>query len=102
MDVKEDKRVNVKDILNFIFKEGDLEQLTVLSNDNINAIIKMQAANIYLKQYYGFKIDLFDALIDAKRINVISYKGRGRKDIIEAIKAMQDNNIISEEKRGIF
>ena len=102
MDVKEDKRVNVKDILNFIYKEGDLEQLTVLSNDNINAIIKMQAANIYLKQYYGFKIGLFDVLIDAKRINVISYKGRGRKDIIEAIKAMQDNNIISEERRGIF
>ena len=41
MDVKEDKRVNVKDILNFIYKEGDLKQLTVLSNDNINAIIKI-------------------------------------------------------------
>jgi hypothetical protein len=102
LDVKEDKRVNVKDILNFIFQEEGIEQQTILSNDNINAIIKMQATNAYLLNQYGFKIDIFDTLIDAKRLNVISYKGRGRKDIIDAIKAMQDNNIIPETKGGIF
>ena len=99
MEAKEDKRVNVKDILDFVFKTLHIEQKTILSNDNINAIIKMQAVNRYLKNYYGFELDLYKGLISDKRVNVISLNGRGRNDIIDAVKAMQDNNVVLDDKK---
>lgn len=96
----EDKRVNVKDILQLIFDKKGIEQQTILSNENINAIIKMNALNNYLKSYYNFELDIFTGLINDKRLNIISLNGRGRKDIIEAIQAMQDQHIeIPEQKR---
>ena len=95
----EDKRVNVKDILQLIFDKKGIEQQTILSNDNINAIIKMQALNNYLKSYYNFELEIFNGLIHDKRLNIISYNGRGRKDIIDAIQAMQDQHIEIPEKK---
>lgn len=102
VQTKEDKRVSVKDLLHYIFRKEEIEQKTILSNENINAIIKMNATNNYLEDRYLFRIEIFDKLIEDKRINVISYQGRGRKDIIDAVKAMQDNNIQLEDKKGLL
>ncbi len=44
----EDKRVSIKDILKFIFRSEDIEQKTILSGGNIDALIKMRATNDYL------------------------------------------------------
>lgn len=101
MTGKEDKRVNIKDILSFIFEKKGIEQQTIISDTNRLAIVKMRTTNKYLKSVYGFEIDLFQCLIDEVRINNISVKGRGRDDIIKAIEAMQDNQII-EEKKGLI
>lgn len=102
MEALEDKRTSIKDILTIMFQKKGIEQHTILSNENINAIIKMRTANKYLKGRYGFEIDLYNTLIDEKRLNVISLNGRGRDDIIETVKAMQDNHIQFEEKRGLI
>lgn len=102
LSAREEKKVNIQDILNFIFRREELDQKTVLTNDNVNAIMRMNGVNAYCEMYYGFRLELFDRLIDDKRVNIISYKGRGRKDIIEAIKAMQDTVIPDEPKKGLF
>jgi len=99
----EDKRVSIKDVLTIIFEKRNIEQQTILSNDNINAIIKLQALNHFMKSTYNFEFEIFKKLIDDKRLNIISYNGRGRKDIIETISAMQDNHIELQEKtRGLL
>lgn len=95
----EDKRINVKDILQLIFDKKGIEQQTILSNENINAIIKMNALNKYLNTHHNFELEIFTGLINDKRLNIISYNGRGRKDIIEAIQAMQDQHIEIPEKK---
>ena len=99
---KEDKRVSIKDILSIIFDKKGIEQQTVLSNQNINAIIKMQALNNYIERTYKFKFEIFTKLIDDKRLNIISLNGRGRTDIIESIQAMQENRIEIPEKKGLL
>jgi len=97
----EDKRVSIKDILKFIFRAEDLEQKTILSGGNIDALIKMRATNDYLLNYYNFDIHLYDIIISEKRTNIISLGGTGRKDILEAVRAMQ-NQIIPEEKKSFL
>ena len=102
LEAKEDKRVSIKDVLEIIFDKKGIEQQTVLSNTNINAIIRMQALNKYVETAYNFKFEIFTKLIDDKRLNIISLNGRGRKDIIESIQAMQENRIEIPEKRGLL
>ena len=102
LEEQEDKRVNIKDILQLIFEKNHIEQQTILSNDNINAIIKLQALNNYMQTTYNFKFELFTSLIDDKRLNIISFNGRGRKDIIETVQAMQDQHIEIPEKRTLL
>jgi len=97
----EDKRVSIKDILNFVFESNNIEQKTILSGDNIDALIKMKALNKYLNDYYNLNIDLFDVIIKEKRVNIISHKGRGRKDILDSVLAMQQP-IIEPEKTGFL
>jgi hypothetical protein len=94
----EDKRVSIKDIFDFVLRRQDIEQKTNLSNDNISAIIKMRAVNDHLKRYFGFTIELYDTLIDEKRINVISLYGQGRRDILQIIKNMQTQVNENDEK----
>lgn len=98
----EDKRVSIKDILSFIFRHEDIEQKTVLSADNINALIKMEATNAYLREYYRFDIRLYDIIIKEKRLNIIAHKGRGRADILEAVRAMQNPIVQEQEKKGFL
>ena len=102
LEEKEDKRVNIKDILQLIFEKKHIEQQTILSNDNINAIIKMNALNNYMQTTYNFRFELFTSLIDDKRLNIISFNGRGRRDIIETVQAMQDQHIEIPEKRTLL
>ena len=97
----DDKRVSVKDILNFIFDKENIEQKTILSAKNIDALIKMKATNKHLKRIYGFDIRLYDIIIDEKRLNIISRDGKGRNDILDAVRAMQ-NPVIQKKKKGIL
>ena len=99
----EDKRVSIKDILNHIFERQNIEQKTILASINIDGIIKMTMVNSYLKKTYGWEIDLYKVCIDEKRLNIISLNGRGRNDILDACRAMQ-NPIMQEEnnKKGLI
>lgn len=101
-EAREDKRVSIKDILTSLFEKKWIEQQTILSNDNINAIIKIQALNRYTKIHYNMEFDLLKGLVDDKRINIISHNGTGRKDIIEIIRAMQEQTIEIPEKKGFL
>ena len=98
----EDKKVTIKDIFDFVFRLKDIEQKTNLSNDNISAIIKMNAVNDHLQRYFNFKIELYDKLIEEKRINIISLYGQGRKDIQQIVKNMQTQINQEDEKRRIL
>ena len=51
----EDKRTSIKDIFQFFTQSDNIEQKTLLCSDNIEAIIKMKAANSHLKRYFGFE-----------------------------------------------
>lgn len=97
----EDKRVNIKDIFDFVFQRDGIEQKTILCNDNISAIIKMNATNDHLERYFKFRIELYDTLIEQKRLNVISLYGQGRKDIQQIIKNMQ-TQVNEDEKKGLI
>lgn len=85
----EDKRTSIKDIFQFLTQSDNIEQKTLLCNDNIEAIIKMKAVNSHLKAYFGFTIELYDILIDEKRSNIISLYGQGRKDLLKVVENMQ-------------
>lgn len=103
MTNNEDKRTSLKEIFGFVFQRKDIEQKTILSNDNITAIIKMKAVNQHLKDYFGFEIGLYNTLIDEKRLNIISLYGQGRKDIQSIVKSMQAQiNADMQEKKGLF
>lgn len=98
----EDKKVTIKDIFDFVFRREDIEQKTNLSNENISAIIKMNAVNDHLQRYFNFKIELYDKLIEEKRINIISLYGQGRRDIQQIVKNMQTQINQDDEKRRIL
>lgn len=98
----EDKKVTIKDIFDFVFRREDIEQKTNLSNDNISAIIKMNAVNDHLERYFKFRIELYDKLIEEKRINIISLFGQGRRDIQQIVKNMQTQINQDDEKRRIL
>lgn len=98
----EDKKVTIKDIFDFVFRREDIEQKTNLSNDNISAIIKMNAVNDHLQRYFNFRIELYDKLIEEKRINIISLFGQGRRDIQQIVKNMQTQINQDDEKRRIL
>jgi len=96
----DDKKTNIKDILKYLFRKKDIDQKSFLENKQENAIIKLLYIDKYLKDEVGIDLDIL-MLVDLKRRNVISIKGRGRKDILENVKAMQNNNIeIEKNKNG--
>lgn len=101
MTETEDKRTSIKDIFDFVTRKDNIEQKTMLSNDNIEAIIKMRAVNSHLKRYFGFTIELYDLLIEEKRFNIISLYGQGRKDLIKIVEAMQTQNNFEEKPKLI-
>lgn len=85
----DDKKETMKEIFDYFLRPADIEQKTVLSNENIEAIIKMRAVNAHLKSYFDFTIELYDLLIEEKRKNIISWNGRGRNDMLSIVKNMQ-------------
>lgn len=97
----EDKRTSIKDIFQFLTQPDNIEQKTLLCNDNIEAIIKMKAVNSHLKAYFGFTIELYDILIDEKRSNIISLYGQGRKDLLKVVENMQ-TQVNTDEKLRIL
>lgn len=99
---KEDKRVSIKDILNTLFQKDGMKQKSILSNTNISAILKMEAANQYLEEMYNFRITQFDILIIEKLQYIISEGGRGRTDFLKVIENMRDTITIDGEKQGGF
>lgn len=103
MTSNEDKRTSLKEIFSYVFQLENIEQKTILSNDNISAIIKMTAVNEHLERYFDFRIELYDKLIEQKRLNVISLYGQGRRDILNIVKSMQTQiNADMQEKKGLF
>ena len=101
MTETEDKRTSIKDIFQFLTQSDNIEQKTLLCNDNIEAIIKMKAVNSHLKRYFGFTIELFDILIDEKRSNIISLYGQGRKDLLKVVENMQ-TQVNTDERMKIL
>jgi hypothetical protein len=99
---KEDKNINIRDILNKLFDLQEIEQKSILSECHVNAILKMRATNTYLAKNYGFTITLYDGLIDDKLQYIISKDARGRNDIIKVLEAMRDMPLPLEEKKGWF
>ena len=97
----EDKRTSIKDIFQFLTQSDNIEQKTLLCSDNIEAIIKMKAANSHLKRYFGFEIELYDILINEKRTNIISLYGQGRKDLLKVVESMQ-TQINTDERMKIL
>ena len=103
MTSNEDKRTSLKEIFSYVFEPKNIEQKTILSNDNISAIIKMTAVNEHLERYFDFRIELYDKLIEEKRLNVISLYGQGRRDILNIVKSMQTQiNADMQEKKGFL
>ena len=94
---KEDKRVSIKDILNTLFNTQAISQKSILSNTNITALLKMNAANRFLEDTYHIRITQFDTLIQDKLQYVISLEGRGREDFIKVIEATKDTIHIEQE-----
>lgn len=101
MTETEDKRTSIKDIFDFLTQQANIEQKTILCNDNIESIIKMKAVNSHLKRYFGFTIELYDLLIDEKRSNIISLYGQGRKDLLKVVESMQ-TQINTDDKMKIL
>lgn len=101
MSETEDKRTSIKDIFQFFMQPDNIEQKTMLCNDNIESIIKMKAVNSHLRRYFDFEIELYDLLIAEKRTNIISLYGQGRKDLLNVVKNMQ-NQINTDEKTKIL
>lgn len=101
---KEDKAINIKDVLDKVFEIQGIEQKSVLSETHVNAILKMHATNNYLLLNHGFEVDLYNTLINDKLKYIISKDARGRNDIIAILEAMREQSIIPEqqEKRGWF
>lgn len=100
---KEDKSINIRDILNKLFEREEIEQKSILSEIHVNAILKMRATNSYLKKYHDFEIDLYTGLINDKLRYIISKDARGRDDIIRVLEAMRETAILPEtEKKGWF
>jgi hypothetical protein len=95
----QDKRVSITDILKYLFRSKDIDQKSYLQEKNENAIIKLTYLDKYLKDEVGIDLDI-ELLIDLKRRNVLSIKGRGRKDILETVKSMQNNNIEIEKNKS--
>lgn len=101
MSETDDKRTSIKDIFQFFMQPENIEQKTMLCNDNIESIIKMKAVNSHLRRYFDFEIELYDLLIAEKRTNIISLYGQGRKDLLNVVKNMQ-NQINTDEKSKIL
>ena len=101
MSETDDKRTSIKDIFQFFMQPDNIEQKTMLCNDNIESIIKMKAVNSHLRRYFDFEIELYDLLIAEKRTNIISLYGQGRKDLLTVVKNMQ-NQINTDEKTKIL
>jgi hypothetical protein len=100
---KEDKSINIRDILDKVFERMGLEQKSILSELHVNSILKMRATNTYLQKYHDFRIELYDGLISDKLEYIISKDARGRDDIIKILEAMREQPIIAEpEKKGWF
>lgn len=100
---KEDKTINIRDILNKLFEVDEIEQKSILSELHVNTILKMNATNQYLSKYHNFRIDLYDSLINDKLKYIISKDARGRDDIIKVLEAMREQFITPEpEKKGWF
>ena len=101
MSETEDKRTSIKDIFDFFMRSENIEQKTMLCNDNIESIIKMKAVNSHLRRYFDFEIELYDLLIAEKRTNIISLYGQGRKDLLKVVENMQ-TQINTDEKPRII
>ena len=101
---KEDKAINIKDVLDKVFELFAIEQKSILSETHVNAILKMRATNNYLTKYHDFHIDLYNGLIDDKLKYIISKDARGRNDIIAILEAMREQSILpdQQEKKGWF
>lgn len=102
MTQKDDKRVSIKDVVTLLFKPSGMNQKSILSNTNINAILKMLSANQYLEETYDFRVTQFDILIEAKLEYIISESGRGRNDFLKVIENMRDSIHVEDEKKGGF
>lgn len=101
MSETDDKRTSIKDIFQFFMQPDNIEQKTMLCNDNIEAIIKMKAVNSHLRRYFDFEIELYDLLIAEKRTNIISLYGQGRKDLLKVVENMQ-TQINTDDKTKIL
>lgn len=94
------KRVDVKDILEYLFRKADRNQKSILTYENLDALMRMRSANAYLRKYFGFRIEAWDLLIEDKLEYIISVNARGREDIIRTIQAMRESVVQEEpEKR---
>lgn len=69
-----------------------------LTNRNLRGILKAYSFQDYLFNRYGFRISALDALIEAKRQNVLSVDGVGRRQVIEMI---QKGTVKVEAKSGV-
>jgi len=72
-----------------ITSKENIDQKTILSDRNIEGIIKLLSWNDYLQVNFGFRLKQIDLAIAEKLVKSISLDREGKKELIELFRAME-------------
>jgi hypothetical protein len=76
------------------------EKTSNLTSKNISGMIKIEVLNDFMERRYGFRYTELDVLVLKKRSLVVSQKGYGLTQFIEALKAIQASFVQQEIPMG--
>jgi hypothetical protein len=76
------------------------EKTSNLTSKNISGMIKIEVLNDFMERRYGFRYTELDVLVLKKRSLVVSQKGYGLTQFIEALKAIQASFVQQEIPTG--
>ena len=84
-----EKASEIVNAVDQIFTDKTKEQKSNLISRNIRGITRAQSLQAYLTKYYGFRIDVLDALIDSKLLVVKSREGWGTEKLTHLMSTLQ-------------
>lgn len=65
------------------------DKTTVLTEDNIQGMIKIEVLNDFMMERYGFRYSVLDVLVREKKTLALSKNGFGIEKLIEIVKSIQ-------------
>jgi hypothetical protein len=65
------------------------DKTTVLTEDNIQGMIKIEVLNDFMFEKYGFRYSVLDTLVREKKTLSLSKNGFGIEKLIEIVKSIQ-------------